>query len=64
MGHDVAEDGGAIVVDFKFGAPDPKYRRQVRRYMQLFSAMGYAPVRVYLWYFRGEGGDCFEEITR
>ena len=58
------EDGGAIVVDFKFGAPDPKYRRQVRRYMQLFSAMGYAPVRGYLWYFRGEGGDCFEEITR
>ena len=58
------EDGGAIVIDFKFGAADPRYRRQVRRYMQSFSAMGYAPVRGFLWYFRGEGGDCFEEITR
>ena len=56
-------DGGAIVVDFKFGAPDPKYRRQVFRYMRLFSAMGYAPVRGYLWYFRGDAPDFFEEIS-
>ena len=57
------EDGGAIVVDFKFGAPDAKYRRQVRRYMQLFEAMGYAPVRGYLWYFREDAPDFFEEIS-
>jgi ATP-dependent exoDNAse (exonuclease V) beta subunit len=57
------EDGGAIVIDFKFGAADPRYRRQVRRYMQSFSAMGYAPVRGFLWYFRGDGPDFFEEIS-
>ena len=40
----------AIVVDFKFGKPYPKYKQQVREYMGLLKDMGYTHVRGYLWY--------------
>jgi ATP-dependent helicase/nuclease subunit A len=38
------------VVDFKFGKPSPKYRRQVLEYMSLLRSMGYATVQGFLWY--------------
>jgi hypothetical protein len=43
-------DGGVAVIDYKFGAERESYQRQVRRYMKLWSSMGYAPVRGYIWY--------------
>ena len=39
-----------IVVDFKFGHPDPEYHTQVRRYMDLLSSMGHQDIKGYLWY--------------
>jgi hypothetical protein len=45
----------AIVIDYKFGefVPDNRqYHRQVRRYMQLLSDMGYETVTGYLWYVK------------
>lgn len=45
-------DGHVVVVDFKFGRPDKKYKRQVKGYMDLLIRMGHAPsaVKGYLWY--------------
>lgn len=39
----------AIVLDYKFGHDDPKYDRQVRRYMDICRRMGAAEVQGYLW---------------
>ncbi len=39
-----------IVVDFKFGKPDPSYLAQVSRYMGLLRSMAFPNVRGYLWY--------------
>ena len=47
----VMTDGNEwIVVDFKFGHPDPGYHTQVRRYMDLLSSMGHQNIKGYLWY--------------
>ena len=44
-----------VVVDFKFGKPQDRYRQQVADYMQLLKDMGYPHVEGYLWYvFRNE----------
>ena len=45
-----APDGSISVIDYKFGAEHGSYLRQVRRYMALYRAMGYASVHGYLWY--------------
>ena len=47
----VITDGNEwIVVDFKFGHPDPEYHTQVRQYMDLLSSMGHQNIKGYLWY--------------
>ncbi|MBR4735930.1 MAG: hypothetical protein IK052_07545, partial [Bacteroidales bacterium] len=43
-------DGSVSVIDYKSGEPDPKYLRQVERYVNLYRAMGYQNVKGYLWY--------------
>jgi RecB family exonuclease len=43
-------DGSIDIIDYKFGAQRQSYLRQVRRYMDLYLAMGYGPVRGYVWY--------------
>ncbi len=54
-------DGSAQVVDYKFGAPQPGYARQVERYKSLYRQMGYAPVRGFLWYLQeNPGGEIVE----
>lgn len=40
----------AVVVDFKSGVVQEKYKSQVRRYAQLLKDMGYAPVEGYVVY--------------
>lgn len=40
----------AVVVDFKSGGVQEKYKSQVRRYAQLLKDMGYAPVEGYVVY--------------
>ena len=42
----------AIVLDYKFGGREEKYKQQVREYMEALRRMGYAPVRGYLWFAR------------
>jgi len=41
---------GMQVVDFKFGKPSGKYRKQVFEYMLLLKNMGYSNVEGFLWY--------------
>ena len=43
---------GLIVVDYKFGAENPAYTRQVRRYMDIYRKMGYVNVSGAVWYVR------------
>ncbi len=47
----VMTDGSEwLVVDFKFGHPDPSYHQQVRGYMDLLASMGHHHIKGYLWY--------------
>lgn len=39
-----------VVVDFKFGKPEPEHHEQVKGYLQLMKQMGYPQVEGYLWY--------------
>ena len=39
-----------IIVDYKFGEHNGRYERQMNRYMQLWTRMGYEDVSAYLWY--------------
>ena len=39
-----------IIVDYKFGEPDPRYASQVRRYADIWRRMGYGRVSAMLWY--------------
>jgi ATP-dependent exoDNAse (exonuclease V) beta subunit (contains helicase and exonuclease domains) len=41
---------GVQVIDFKFGKPSAKYRKQVLEYMALLQDMGYKRIEGYLWY--------------
>ena len=42
--------GTVAVIDYKFGKPEEKYRRQVGRYVNLYKKMGYQKVEGYIWY--------------
>ena len=55
-------DGSVDIVDYKFGAPEPSYRRQVQRYVSLYRQMGYSTVRGYLWYFHENPGGGIVEV--
>lgn len=47
----VITDGNEMkVIDFKFGRPRSEYDDQVRQYMKLLEAMGYANVSGFLWF--------------
>ena len=48
----------AIVLDYKFGAPNPKYHRQVREYMEVMRLLGYREVEGYLWYAQQAELEC------
>lgn len=43
--------GSAVtIVDYKFGEKDPRYRRQVGRYADIYRRMGYQDVKSFIWY--------------
>ena len=42
--------GEVVIVDFKFGSPQPEYVEQVNRYKALTQNMGYTNVKGYLWF--------------
>lgn len=39
-----------IVIDFKFGKPQPEHQQQVNRYMDALKKMGYSNIKGFLWY--------------
>ncbi len=46
----MVKDGGAVVIDFKFGHEDASHAVQVRSYAAILTQMGYSPVSGYVWY--------------
>ena len=55
-------DGSAAVIDYKFGEPEKEHVRQVRSYMDVYRALGHAPVTGTLWYIRENGEDVFVDV--
>ncbi|MGN0207314.1 MAG: UvrD-helicase domain-containing protein [Muribaculaceae bacterium] len=43
-------DGDTIVIDFKFGEPEPKHLKQVRNYMHLLRECGCGNIEGRVWY--------------
>jgi hypothetical protein len=52
-------DTSVTVVDFKFGEPSDRHRRQASDYRELLWQMGYENVRSWLWYVEK---DIIEEV--
>ena len=46
----VSSPDGTVIVDYKFGVPQQKYRHQIGEYVRLYRKMGYEKVFGYLWY--------------
>lgn len=46
----ILRDGKVTVIDYKFGERNPRYRRQVRRYADIWSRMGYQVADALIWY--------------
>ena len=57
----IISSGSVRIVDYKFGERKPSYKKQIRRYVDLFKAMGYGDVKATLWYINEKGDDFFEE---
>ena len=57
----ILQPGGRVdIVDYKFGKPKEGYLWQVRRYINLYRKLGYAPVHGFLWYLEE---DRLEEVN-
>lgn len=61
----LVKDGEAIVIDYKFGAWQQedtiqlgRYKKQVGRYKDLLTCMGYSNVKGYLWYLQADKVIC------
>lgn len=55
----VMVDGKVIIIDFKFGEKNDKYKDQVKEYAYLIRKMGYENVEANLWYVeKGEIEKC------
>ncbi|MDO5447246.1 MAG: UvrD-helicase domain-containing protein [Prevotellaceae bacterium] len=46
----IFNDNSTIVLDFKFGKAEEKYKYQVKNYMSLLTQIGFNNVRGFLWY--------------
>ncbi|WP_072987387.1 UvrD-helicase domain-containing protein [Pseudozobellia thermophila] len=46
----VLAEGGAVLIDYKTGRPDPRYREQLYRYSDILEGMGYRVVKRILVY--------------
>ena len=44
------EDGGVVIIDYKFGEHNRRYERQIARYADIYRRMGYGNVSTALWY--------------
>ena len=48
----IINDDSVKVIDYKFGERNNKYRRQVQRYADIYSRIGYKNVETFIWYVR------------
>lgn len=48
----IVNGGKVVIVDYKFGEHRDSYDRQLKRYADVWSRMGYSDVSAYLWYVR------------
>lgn len=55
----MTDNGNVTVVDYKFGEPDERHRRQASGYCDLLKQMGYTQVSAWLWYVEK---DILEEV--
>jgi len=55
----MTKDKSVIVVDYKFGEPSDRHRRQAAGYRELLKQMGYESVKSWLWYVEK---DLIEEV--
>jgi hypothetical protein len=55
----MTDNDRVTVVDYKFGEPDERHRRQAAGYRDLLQQMGYAQVSAWLWYVEK---DILEEV--
>lgn len=46
----VSDNGVLTVIDYKFGEKDPRYRKQVERYADIYRRMGYEVAKAVVWY--------------
>jgi ATP-dependent exoDNAse (exonuclease V) beta subunit len=46
----IFSNGRVVIVDFKFGEPDPHYKSQMTGYRKLLNDMGYNDVDTFLWF--------------
>lgn len=46
----IFREGKTIIVDFKFGEENPHYVKQINRYKDLLSEMGYNNIEAFIWY--------------
>ena len=53
----VVDGSSAIVIDYKFGQPNPKYLSQISAYAGALRRIGFTSVEAHLWYIREEGED-------
>ena len=55
-------DGSVDIIDYKSGHPEERYLFLMRRYKRLWTALGHAPVRAWLWYLREDAPDDIVEV--
>lgn len=46
----VSDNGVLTVIDYKFGEKDPRYRKQVERYADIYRRMGHEVAKAVVWY--------------
>ncbi|MBS0011206.1 MAG: UvrD-helicase domain-containing protein [Bacteroidales bacterium] len=46
----IFKENRVIVIDFKFGNPEPEHKKQLEEYRLLLKQMGYENLEAYLWY--------------
>jgi ATP-dependent helicase/nuclease subunit A len=46
----IIRDGRVTVIDYKFGEKNPRYRRQLSKYINIYKNMGYSQVEGAIWY--------------
>lgn len=47
----VVGSGGRLqIIDYKFGEPMQRYKKQLKKYASLYKALGYNEVEAYIWY--------------